>query len=66
MCYTYVCVFATDLEEPTDGLLVLSSHGHHILIQPEQRLLLTGRRLDIAQQSEELKEQPTSPFCKAT
>lgn len=52
----------TDLQEPADCLLVLSSHGHHILIEPEQWPVLASSRLHIAQDTEKLKEQSTSPF----
>ena len=64
--HTYSASVCADLQEPWDGLLVLGPHGHHILIEPEQRLLVTPCQPNVAQDTEKLKEQPPSPFCMGT
>ena len=53
----------TDLQESGDGLFVVGPHGHHVLIEPEERSLTSPTEPDIAQDAEELKEQSPSPLC---
>lgn len=50
------------LQEAADCLLISRSHGHHILIEPEEGPLLSRWGLGIGQHSEELKEQPACPL----
>lgn len=46
----------TDLEETTYGLLVVGSHGHYVLEQPEEGTIFSRGGSCICQYAEELKE----------
>ena len=50
-----------DLQEPRDGLLVVGSHGHYVLIEPEERPVAVQPH--IGQDAEEFKEQSPSTLC---
>ena len=51
---------ATNLKESGYDLLVMGSHGHHILKQPEERPWVTWRWLAVVENAVELKEESPS------
>ena len=50
----------TYLEEPADGLLVITPHGNHILIEPEEWPVFLIAGFDIGQDTKVLKEKTSS------
>ena len=48
------------LKEPANGLFVLSSHRHHIFIEPEEWSVFFGSRFGVSENTEKLKEETTS------
>ena len=52
--------YSTYLQEPTDGLFVVGSHGNYVFVQPEKWPFIFRRRHTVSKDAKELEKQLSS------